>query len=145
MRARSLLAVLLAAAISAGAAGAERPGLGDRKLPHHGVYLFLQGSVEGRFVSAEIPTGQNAPIVLHRGFATGAVLKWVRASLVDKQPIRLDGAIVVVDRRQGSISRWEFTNGYPVKWEGPEFDATKSDLAIETIEIAHEGLQLSNP
>jgi len=40
-------------------------------------------------------------------------------------------------------AKWEFVNGYPVKWEGPDFDASKNELAIETIEIAHEGFTLS--
>src|SRR5687767_12383396 len=116
MRARSLLAVLLVAAAGAGAAGAERPGLDERKLPHHGVYLLLDGSVAGRFVDVEVPSGQVAPIVLRRGFVTAAALKWARASLLDDKPIRISGAIVVVDRKRGTISRWKFTGGYPVKW-----------------------------
>ena len=31
---------------------------------------------------------------------------------------------------------------FPVKWEGPELDASGNGLALETIEIAHEGLKL---
>jgi phage tail-like protein len=35
---------------------------------------------------------------------------------------------------------WTFVRGWPVKWELSEFDASKNELAIETLEIAHEGL-----
>ncbi|HYF79283.1 MAG TPA: phage tail protein [Symbiobacteriaceae bacterium] len=36
---------------------------------------------------------------------------------------------------------WYFKRGLPVKWTGPEFDASSSAVAIERIEIAHEGLE----
>ena len=34
-----------------------------------------------------------------------------------------------------------FVRGWPVKWEVADFDATKSELSIETLEICHEGLK----
>jgi hypothetical protein len=39
-----------------------------------------------------------------------------------------------------SLATWSFRNAYPVKWTGPELDATKNEVAIETLEIAFEGL-----
>jgi phage tail-like protein len=35
--------------------------------------------------------------------------------------------------------RWSFQNAYPVKWVGPELKADGSAVAIETIELAHNG------
>ena len=35
---------------------------------------------------------------------------------------------------------WTFTNAYPCKWELSEFDASKNEVAIETLEIMHEGI-----
>jgi len=40
------------------------------------------------------------------------------------------------------IARYTLTNAFPTKWEAPDFDASSNELAIETIEIAHEGLRL---
>lgn len=37
--------------------------------------------------------------------------------------------------------RWNFVRGWPAKWEGPALNAA-SEVAIETLEIAHEGLEL---
>jgi phage tail-like protein len=48
------------------------------------------------------------------------------------------------DRNGMRVASWTFTNGFPVKWEGPEFDASKNEVAIETLEIAHEGLTFSD-
>ena len=43
------------------------------------------------------------------------------------------------------LQKWalQLTNAWPAKWEGPELDASKNEIAIETIEIAHEGWSLS--
>jgi phage tail-like protein len=35
---------------------------------------------------------------------------------------------------------WEFANAYPVRWAGPEFQADQGAVAIETLEVAHEGI-----
>jgi hypothetical protein len=35
---------------------------------------------------------------------------------------------------------WYFRRGLPVKYTGPSLNATQSSVAIEAIEIAHEGL-----
>ena len=35
--------------------------------------------------------------------------------------------------------RWNFFNAWPTKWTGPTFNAEGNDVAIETLELAHEG------
>lgn len=60
------------------------------------------------------------------------------------QPVTVDGQIIMFDRQGARLAAWTFTSGFPVKWEGPEFDASKNEVAIETIEIAHEGLMFSD-
>ena len=35
----------------------------------------------------------------------------------------------------------EFFNGGPTKWDGPDFSAKGNDVAIETLELAHEGVE----
>jgi len=53
---------------------------------------------------------------------------------------RIDGTITQLDGSLKARATWTFTRGWPCKWEISEFDASKSELAIETLEIAHEGL-----
>ena len=36
---------------------------------------------------------------------------------------------------------WYFRRALPVRWTGPQFDANSSQVAIETMELAHEGLE----
>jgi phage tail-like protein len=54
---------------------------------------------------------------------------------------RKNGSIVLFDRGGAEVARWNFFRAWPVKWDGPDFDAEKSDVAIETMELAHEGVE----
>jgi phage tail-like protein len=38
------------------------------------------------------------------------------------------------------VKRWNFKEGWLTKWAGPSFNATDNEVAIETLEIVHEGL-----
>jgi phage tail-like protein len=42
----------------------------------------------------------------------------------------------------GATAKWAFTSGWVCKWEGPDFDASKNEISVESIEIAHEGLMM---
>jgi phage tail-like protein len=38
--------------------------------------------------------------------------------------------------------RWTFEQAYPVKWSGPQFKADDNAVAVETLELAHEGMKI---
>jgi phage tail-like protein len=67
--------------------------------------------------------------------------KWHR-QWVDGDPAapRKNGSIVLLDRQGQEKGRWNFFNGWPSKWMGPSFNAESNDIAIESLEIAHEGI-----
>ena len=54
---------------------------------------------------------------------------------------RQNGSIIVLDRQGNEKLRWNFYNAWPTKWDGPDFNAEGNDVAIETLEIAHERLE----
>ena len=57
---------------------------------------------------------------------------------------RKDGLIMLMDSHHVPHNVWTFKRGFPVKFEGPSMKGTGNDVAIESLEIAHEGLwQLS--
>lgn len=43
------------------------------------------------------------------------------------------------------VAAWTFTNGYPEKLQGPGLNARGNEIAIETLEISHEGLERVSP
>ena len=57
-----------------------------------------------------------------------------------KARTRLSGSIIQLSTDLQPLGRWNFERGLPVKWEISDFDASKSELSVETLEIAHEGL-----
>jgi phage tail-like protein len=84
-------------------------------------------------------------IVLKQGFGGSTRLyDWYR-SFTPQSPMRVNGSIVMLDAAGLELARWQFVRGFPVKWEGPDFDASGNDIPIETIEIAHEGLTMTTP
>jgi phage tail-like protein len=84
-------------------------------------------------------------LILKRGFVRGGyeLLQWRQSWLDDsskKKLVRRAGKIIQYDSMKHPVCAWEFVDGWPCKWEGPDFDASKTELAIESIEIAHSGL-----
>jgi phage tail-like protein len=55
---------------------------------------------------------------------------------------RREGVIVLQDDAHKPLRVWTFTRGLPVKWVGPSLNASQSQVAVEEIEIAHEGLAM---
>lgn len=54
---------------------------------------------------------------------------------------RRNVSIVMFDVGGKEVLRWSFVGAYPVKWVGPPFQAAGNTPAIETLELAHNGLQ----
>lgn len=52
-------------------------------------------------------------------------------------------SVVMYDVAGNELVRWNFTNAYPVKWVGPQLRASDNTAAIETLELAHEGMTLA--
>jgi phage tail-like protein len=80
-------------------------------------------------------------ITLKRGITQDAELWNWRKSVVDGNIDRRNGSIVLLDDSRNQVVRWNFHNGWICKWEGPALSAKSNEVAIETMEIAHEGLE----
>lgn len=79
-------------------------------------------------------------LVFKRGFSSSqALIKW-REEWLSGTFKRISGEITQLDTALKPICGWKFEKGWPCKWELSEFDASKNELAIETLEIAHHGL-----
>jgi phage tail-like protein len=82
-------------------------------------------------------------IILKRGFTQNIDLwNWVKtilAGVADKRTM----SIVLEDAQHNDVIRWNFKNAWPCRWSGPVLRAGTSDIAIETLEICHEGFVLA--
>jgi phage tail-like protein len=55
---------------------------------------------------------------------------------------RRDGLIMLLNDTREPVMVWKFKRGLPVKWTGPTLSGRGNEVAIETLEIAHEGLEV---
>jgi phage tail-like protein len=80
-------------------------------------------------------------ITLKRGITRSDELQnWFR-NILNGQADRRSGAIVLLDDQKNDVVRWNFVGAFPRKLEGPHLKAQGNDVAIETIELAVEGLE----
>ncbi len=91
-----------------------------------------------RFASQTAPTN----IVLRRGVGLGEDLWLWHEGFVRGEGVRKDGLVILQDQLGVPIKMWSFSKGIPIKWTGPALHAQQSEVAIETLEIAHEKLEL---
>lgn len=84
-----------------------------------------------------------ANISLKRGYTPNTELwAWYR-NIVNGVSDRRNGSIILMDEERRDVLRWNFENGWINKIEAPSFKASGNEVAIETVEIVHEGLTLA--
>ena len=90
-------------------------------------------------------------LVLKRGYVTNSELfTWCLSALNRRgAPLqRKDVTVALVAPGRGAgpdglvrVFQWTFLGAYPVKWTGPAFKASDNGVAMESLELAHEGLR----
>lgn len=55
---------------------------------------------------------------------------------------RRDGSVILMNEHHDDVIRWNFENAWINKIEGPSFKASGNDVAIESMELVHEGLSM---
>ncbi|HET7112699.1 MAG TPA: phage tail protein [Pyrinomonadaceae bacterium] len=65
---------------------------------------------------------------------------WYR-DVVNGKIERKSGSIILLDLEGNEKVRWNFFDAWPTKWDGPDFTAKGNDVAIETLELAHERVE----
>jgi phage tail-like protein len=73
-----------------------------------------------------------------------SLLKWRSEILSDDFAAkkRRRGSIVVKNNQMEVVRRYTFVDAWPVSWEGPSLSASGAELAIEMIELAHNGISV---
>jgi phage tail-like protein len=78
-------------------------------------------------------------LTLKRGLTdSDALWKWhhdVKTGRVKRTNVHL----VLLDSEGNEKWRWSFQNAYPIKWTGPDLKSDGSSVALESLEIAHNG------
>jgi phage tail-like protein len=83
-----------------------------------------------------------ANITLKRGMTQNLELwNWYK-NVVEGKTDRRSASIVLLNEAHQEALRWNVVNAWPRKWDGPALNARHNEIAIETLELAHEGLEL---
>jgi phage tail-like protein len=81
-------------------------------------------------------------LTLKRGMtSSNEFYKWC-AEIAGGQFTRRHITVVMYDSAGNQLMRWNVMNAYPVKWVGPQLLAPDNAAAVETLELAHEGIEL---
>ncbi|MFB6154769.1 MAG: phage tail protein [Haloferacaceae archaeon] len=88
----------------------------------------------------------HANLVCKRGITDDtALVEWVESAVygppspteVTRKTVR----VFLQDARGEEAWGWECREALPVRWTGPDLNATEGGVAVETVEFAHHGLQ----
>lgn len=82
-------------------------------------------------------------VTLTRGITTSHDLWDWWQTVVDGRLERRDVAVVLLDDSRTPVLRWLLHDAWIARIEGPTLEAGGKELAIESIELAHEGLELA--
>lgn len=102
---------------------------------------YQEGGVNDRVL--KFPTRMTwSKLILKKGIVKDTALwEWI-AGFSEGKVQRRDGLITLLTEAREAHTVWKFRRGLPVKYAGPQLAAAQNAVALETIEIEHEGLEL---
>lgn len=89
---------------------------------------------------------EYTPVTLQRAMKSGdwgTTKTWLEKVTADGWLTGSTGmntaTITLKDAKLGDVATWTLKNAMPSSWKGPQLDAAGKTVAIETLEIVHEG------
>ncbi|HEX6289747.1 MAG TPA: phage tail protein [Herpetosiphonaceae bacterium] len=79
-------------------------------------------------------------LTLKRGIASAELWNWFNSSRLGKVK-RYDISIILCGYQGYPEVRWNIADAVPIKWNGPTFKADANEVAVESIELIHNGFE----
>ncbi|MEA5419001.1 phage tail protein [Spirulina sp. CCNP1310] len=104
--------------------------------------LYREGT-DKNLAQRQLPgLNSHGNITLQRGMTDNNELwEWLE-TMLGGETERRNVSIILADDKGEELIRWNLENCWPTNWNGPEFNATASDVAIESLELVHEGVTI---
>jgi phage tail-like protein len=103
---------------------------------------YREGGVNDYMHKLAGPARYPSNLIFKHGLMDSDVLwKW-QQELLQGRVERTNGAVVLLDSAGQVKWQWHFKHAYPVRWSGPELRAGTAEVAVETLELAHRGLEV---
>ncbi|MBI9044430.1 MAG: phage tail protein [Anaerolineaceae bacterium] len=107
------------------------------------VKKFREGGLNEYIHQKPGPANYPSNLVLKRGLADLVTMWDWYMEVAQGIIIRENGSIVLRDDTGKETWRWNFIQAYPVRWIGPNLRASTAEVAVETLELVHNGLFLA--
>ena len=108
------------------------------------VVEYKASGTKGEFVIKKVPgrlVWNN--ITLKRGI-TDSMDMWQWRKMVEQGNVdsaRKNGTITMYNTQGTAVAKWNFINAWPSRITGPNANASENAVAIEELEITHEGYE----
>jgi phage tail-like protein len=66
--------------------------------------------------------------------------EWIQDCIVEGNIERKTVTIIAINEEGEDVATWQVMEAWPTKYTAPDFNATASEVAIEVLELAHEGM-----
>jgi len=121
----------------------ECTGLGSE----NEVVEYKASGQKGEFVIKKVPGRLKwNNITLKRGI-TDSMDMWQWRKLIEQGQVdqaRKNGTITMYNQQGRAVAKWNFINAWPSKLSGPSANAGNNEVAIEELELTHEGYERVN-
>jgi phage tail-like protein len=103
---------------------------------------YREGTDLQRNVRKLVGLRKYTNLMLKRGYTPdSAMWKWYN-NIMNGEPDRRNVTIVLMNEAREPVLRWHAENAWINKIEGPAFKASGNEVAMESVELVHEGLTL---
>lgn len=126
--------------------GVARAGFSTANLPENSteVIEYREGNEKRPTPRKLSSLNDYGTLTLEGGTARDAKALFDWRKLVEDgkmEEARTTVAVLLQDEEGQMGARWEFRNAWPRQYDAPDLDATGNEVAIESIEIVHEGME----
>ena len=83
---------------------------------------------------------KQSNVTLKRGIVSRRVWDWFY-EIAQGTITRKTATIVLQDPSGQAKMAWDLEEAFPIKWVGPDLNATQNNVAIESLELCYEGIK----
>ncbi|MFN6945486.1 MAG: phage tail protein [Cytophagaceae bacterium] len=108
-------------------------------------FIEYRAGNDPMYVTSKLPgLKKHGTLTLKKGIFRGDDSFWEWFTDVQTNSDRRETiTIKLLDEEQNPVVVWTVNRAFPVKISGPDLKADANEVAIESIEIAHEGFEVS--
>jgi phage tail-like protein len=101
---------------------------------------YREGTDMHNYVRKLVGLRKFSNLTLKRGYTTNDELWRWYTNILNGIPDRRNGSIILMNEAREDVMRWNFENGWVNKIEGPSLKASGNEVAMESVDLVHEGI-----